>query len=78
MKNRKEKFKALKYGHPINQRLRYFLEGFINCKNGYNFSMTPYPQIGNTSYGVDNQRMKRKFWSRGYWAAVKSIKSKKE
>lgn len=70
------KFKKLKYGHAVTSSLRYFLEGYIDCKQGANFSMTPYPTSPTPNYSFDNSKSKRRGWSRGYWAAVRLEKIK--
>lgn len=75
--SRLSKFKALKYQHVIKNRLRYFVEGYVDHMQGANFSMTPYPLSPTPSYACDNEKTKRKYWSRGYWAAERVAKRKR-
>lgn len=74
---RQEKFKKLKYQHAIKNRLRYFVEGYVDHMKGANFSMTPYPLSPSPTYAHDNEKSKRKYWSRGYWAAERVAKKKR-
>lgn len=76
-KPRLNKFKELKYQHAIKTRLRYFVEGYVDHLQGANFSMTPYPLSPSPSYASDNEKTKRKYWSRGYWAAERVAKRKR-
>ncbi len=76
-KPRLNKFKELKYQHAIKTRLRYFVEGYVDHLQGANFSMTPYPLSPSPSYACDNEKTKRKYWSRGYWAAERVAKRKR-
>lgn len=77
-KPRSTKFKELKYQHAIKTRLRYFVEGYVDHLQGANFSMTPYPLSPSPSYASDNEKTKRKYWSRGYWAAERVAKRKRD
>lgn len=76
-KPRLNKFKELKCQHAIKTRLRYFAEGYVDHLQGANFSMTPYPLSPSPSYASDNEKTKRKYWSRGYWAAERVAKRKR-
>lgn len=76
-KARLNKFKELQYGHVIKTKLRYFVEGYVDYAQGANFSMTPYPVSPSPSYACDNEKTKRKHWSRGYWAANRADKKQK-
>lgn len=76
-KPRLNRFKELKYQHAIKTRLRYFVEGYVDHLQAANFSMTPYPLSPSPSYASDNEKTKRKYWSRGYWAAERVAKRKR-
>ena len=76
-KSRFDKYKKLRHYHPIKTTLRYFIEGYIDHTKGANFSMTPYPASPSPSSSYDNDRFKRKGWSRGYWAAERIAKRRR-